>query len=546
MRMCAVVRSFSLCVLFSLVFPIDPFVGQKECDVLWLYGPLYEVSILHKHDEHKHNRSSTAYSNHKTYKNESDLRGPPLERVCFPTPSPDCVHSPPQSPPSDLSDTEALISTLPADEAAAAATPDTVVEASEATESPEATADATPTESAVDSLSTASQPAETLATSAASTAAPKTSSSEECSSVFRPPKPALKRQRTRTQVFEDLRAFTHSPQYLALSNTLAAITFDVEADTASAMTLSYAEGARSEPISPVSSNTSPAFLLPIFSAPTKYHFRSQDRRRASFPKSASHPSRLNLNVNLNLGINIQANGTEGETMMLSPASARAAAKQLRFSLEVQELIFLPSSPPFRISRAKPTRAHSDPAIQSTTCSSFIAPSHVSIPASIRPGQGQQNGNLISTAAASATSNDNTTTTTTTFIKVKAQDSFRLGKASSSSPRLYLQQDDDDEEDLPECNFNDDFHDGYYFDDCHEGYDEDDDDLGDEEDDEFNGVTRGRTHRLRLSKDAIVARRAEQHHRKHQPGMLWQVYTAVTGVKELIAWYGSMVYHSSSL
>jgi len=96
----------------------------------------------------------------------------------------------------------------------------------------------------------------------------------------------------------------------------------------------------------------------------------------------------------------------------------------------------------------------------------------------------------------------------------------------------------------EYNVHDDFNDDSHFEDCREVSDYDDED---EEDDEYNGVGTG-SHRYKLSaKNAIVARRAQaDEHRKAAPGMLWQVYTAVTGVKELIAWYGSMVYHSSSL
>lgn len=140
--------------------------------------------------------------------------------------------------------------------------------------------------------------------------------------------------------------------------------------------------------------------------------------------------------------------------------------------------------------------------------------------------------------------------------------------------------DDDDENRPGCNFNDD-----YYEECREGcisatdeeftddgddeedYDDEEDLLDDEDDeyDEFNGLGRTKRHstgsrhrrrqhvtsrRYRLSsQDGIVARRANDtaHPAKAAgPGVLWQVYTAVTGVKELIAWYGSMVYHSSSL
>ncbi|KAF9984676.1 hypothetical protein BGZ65_012895 [Modicella reniformis] len=226
----------------------------------------------------------------------------------------------------------------------------------------------------------------------------------------------------------------------------------------------HVQGSQSEPISPISpiassspsssSSVNSSLLIPIFPAPTKYHFRSHDnRRRASFPKSANHPNRANLNVN------------------------RDSA-----------------------------------------------------------------GNLITTTAAGSLSEE----TTTTFIKVQAHDpSSHLASGKNSSAKFHPQQygGSHNHEGVAI-----DFSDEYVFDDCcKDHHDDDDDEYDDEdEDDEFNGVAR--SHRYRFStKDAIVARRAQADDtRKAAPGMLWQVYTAVTGVKELIAWYGSMVYHSSSL
>lgn len=418
-----------------------------------------------------------------------------------------------------------------------------------------------------------------------------TSSPTEENALSRPQKSALKQLGTMTQTFEELRSFTQTPQYLALAKALASFSLVSSSEGSSSTLVAFVEGTRSEPMSPIidgDENGTSTFMLPIFPSPTKYHFRGHDRRRASFPKSASHPSRLNVNVNLNMNVSVHSTpvaggrratigGGHGSTIGLQHHRHHcggrlvpsAAAKQLRFSLEVQELIFLPTSPPFRISRAKPTRAHSDPAIRSATCSSFIAPqSHVN-------GHGPQGGlspallhraGLISTATASAASFENTTTT---FIKVRASSS------RGSRSRVYCH---DDDESRPEYNFNDD---DYYFEDCREGdgvstTDEeltdgdDEDDFNDSEDlleddeyDEFNGLGRKRhQHRRRqratsrryrlLSKDAIVARQANGNDANHPakaaggPGVLWQVYTAVTGVKELIAWYGSMVYHSSSL
>ncbi|KAG0031301.1 hypothetical protein BGZ82_007038 [Podila clonocystis] len=306
------------------------------------------------------------------------------------------------------------------------------------------------------------------------------SNSPSSTSSFRPQKSVLKQQGTRLQLIEQLRCFATSPQYLSICNTLA--TFRPSTPP------SISTGTRSEPLSPITPSLS-SFVLPIF--PAKHQYRSRDHRRASFPKSASHPNRLNT------------------TLTAKPLSNTATStKQLRFSLEVQELVFLPTSPPFRISRAKPTRAHSDPAIQTSTSSSFMAPSHP-LPSLHGPSRDR---NLISTATASGKES------TTTFIKIQDRSS------SSSRSRGYGVTDDYEEEDELGISFDDD---DYLFQEC---------------------VEDNERHQFLPAKDVVVARRVqdEQHPRRIGPGVLWQVYTAVTGVKELIAWYGSMVYHSSSL
>ncbi|KAG0206203.1 hypothetical protein BGX33_007515 [Mortierella sp. NVP41] len=407
-----------------------------------------------------------------------------------------------------------------------------------------------------------------------------TSSPVEENALSRPQKSALKQLGTMTQTFEELRSFTQSPQYLALAKALA--TFSLTASTEEAgeegSLVAIADGTRSEPMSPISNNSHSTFLLPIFPAPTKYHFRSHDHRRASFPKSASHPRSLNININLNMNVSVHqpaksSTSSNGRRATIggighchhhngSQLIPSASAKQLRFSLEVQELIFLPTSPPFRISRAKPTRAHSDPAIQTMSRSSFFAPSHsgnhYQDHSSLSPAwqHSLHQAGLISTATASAASFENTTTT---FIKVHASQDGRPSRYGSS--RHYLPGDGSDD---------------YYFEDCREtnggnmttddeGDDEDEDDDFDEEDeeyDEFNGLARNK--HGHADKNRRHRRSHHRHSRRYRlsskndtaaqpkdaavrgPGVLWQVYTAVTGVKELIAWYGSMVYHSSSL
>ncbi|KAF9344328.1 hypothetical protein BGX26_004524 [Mortierella sp. AD094] len=509
----------------ALVHP-ETLNWQKECDVLWLYGPLYEVDFLKQQRLHrKHQRKSSHQSEWHNRLNQ--LESEPYQRVTSAQ-----VQSYSESsigPTATATEpTLAQVSELEPETAPETKMPETVQETVHPLSLPTSHQDAAPSDPV--SVSTPTQQSDSTSESleahpstlSDTTGAP-IPSDERSNALLRPTKSALKQQGTRDQIFEELRAFTHSPQYVALTRSLSTISNETRSTA-----ISCTGGTRSEPVTPVSNSSSPAFLLPIFSAPTKYHFRSHDRRRASFPKSSSHPSRLNINVNLNMSVNMQLDSAGSEC---SPTSV-VSSKQLRFSLEVQELIFLPTSPPFRISRAKPTRAYSDPAIQTATCSSFIAPSY----ALASPFYQQQpNGSLISTAAASASSPENTTTT---FIKVQAQDARALAKSLSN--KLYLQHEDD--ENRPECDFNNDYHDEYIYEDC-----DDSEYTEDEEDDEFNGVGTG-SHRYRLStKNAIVARRTHIDERHHaHPSMLWKVYTAVTGVKELIAWYGSMVYHSSSL
>ncbi|KAF9405492.1 hypothetical protein BGZ94_003512 [Podila epigama] len=341
------------------------------------------------------------------------------------------------------------------------------------------------------------------------------------------------------QLIEELRSFVNSPQYIALTDALAAWSGATSTTLSSSPPSSptLGTGTRSEPLSPsIPSPRSSVFVMPVIPAPSKFNFRNHDRRRASFPKSISHPNRLNTRL-----------GRASTTALSVHASAVSSSKQLRFSLEVQELVFLPSSPPFRISRAKPTRAHSDPAIQSSASSSYLAPSPHYLPFNNpSPSSSQSNRHyssestlpitertLVSTSAADAS----TESTTTTFIKIQDTSS---SSSATRSLRTYgtVLEDDYEEEDELGISFNDDLNDDYMFQDCLEH-------SGDEEL-VRPGVQR---HHFVPAKDSVVARRvqADEHHpRRVRPGVLWQVYTAVTGVKELIAWYGSMVYHSSSL
>ncbi|KAK3818370.1 MAG: hypothetical protein J3Q66DRAFT_172124 [Benniella sp.] len=495
---------------------------QKECDVLWLYGPLYQIDFVKQQQ--------------RLYPSEGACLSEP-ERVHVQSP----LQSPQNQPEANLAQQTSMTDEATATTALAATTASTTTAAVAAATTTTAEASTTAVvatealaESSIDAdaATEASTPAVDTSAAAAQTVAKSSSAQPSaadstCTGILRPTKSALKR-RTRAQVFDELRAFTHSSNYEVLSRVLALSADYLEGSTASALN-HHSEGSRSEPISPTSNGAS-SLLIPIFPAPTKYHFRSHDRRRASFPKSASQPNRLNMNVNLSVNMQMTCCDNGGS----SSTGAVVSGKQLRFSLEVQELLFLPTSPPFRISRAKPTRAHSDPAIQSTACSSFIAPSASSLASHMHH---HPSGSMITTAAA-ATGSSSSEETTTTFIKVQAHDSSRVGSGKRSSMWQGL-------DDVGfEYNVHDDFNDDSHFEDCREVSDYDDED---EEDDEYNGVGTG-SHRYKLStKNAIVARRAQaDEHRKAAPGMLWQVYTAVTGVKELIAWYGSMVYHSSSL
>ncbi|KAG0307310.1 hypothetical protein BGZ98_000591 [Dissophora globulifera] len=581
----------------ALVHP-ESLNWQKECDVLWLYGPLYEFTFLQQQEQQRRFERKGPSSSQREWMEahrerahvqlELPPQSPPVaipddaiaEHSITPSSSLSSAPAAPAAPVAaastasvessaateatttasvDAPSSEAMVAALDAFSITLPSTSDNLPTAPTADDATTTTTTATNTMPVADLINSSPIAESTLPTtsimaSSSATplipAAPVDADAEGASNALlcAVPRSALKQQRTRMQVFEDLRAFTRSSQYLALTESLA-ITFENSSSSlstpssASSMALlTYTEGSRSEPLSPTTPNVGPAFVLPVFPVPTKYHFRSHDRRRASFPKSASHPSRLNvsLNVNLNMSVRVNNNGCNSCGEMLSPGGT--SVKHLRFSLEVQELVFLPTSPPFRISRAKPTRAHSDPAIQTTTCSSFIAPSHADF-AHLPPQQStsHHNGSWISTTAASGISVDNANSNTT-FIKVHPEDGSRIASGKKSAARLYLQPGDDDydDEDALECTFNDDFHDDCYFEDCRE-----DDGFDDDEDDEFNGMIGSR--RLRLSaKDSIVARRTQPDERRGSPGVLWQVYTAVTGVKELIAWYGSMVYHSSSL
>ncbi|KAF9936972.1 hypothetical protein BGZ67_001839 [Mortierella alpina] len=557
---------------------------QKECDVLWLYGPLYKVDIVQlehplEHNLAQHRRPTLKQKQSPRQDNEWAQEQRELEQDRERHHSHEDVHlaaaaavfkSPPESPKSEAADPVATlrdcatVSVVAAAESAstptaslvscpgfafregsAAALQNADLESSTSPNDTPASPSAIASQTAVDAQSTSTFPL-----SLSSARAPMAPS--------RPQKSVLKQQGTMTQTLEELRAFTHSPQYLALCNFLA---------LPLPPNLAFADGSRSEPMSPISNSAGPAFMLPIFPAPTKYHFRSHDRRRASFPKSSCQSGRLNGSVDVNMSIvnlqHLQRNGPFGHG---SHHVSSACAKQLRFSLEVQELVFLPTSPPFRISRAKPTRAHSDPAIRSTHSSSFIAPSpdhpHAIWPCpadhhsgarhqrehSHRPG----NCKLISTAAASADVSTDTNAATTTFIKIQSHNG-RYTSSSSSSRRARSSRRGTglpEEEDgyAPECHFHEDVHDEYCFDECCEST-EDEDLEADEDEDELNGLTKkGSYSRFRFApKDAVVARRVPADEHAHAtPGVLWQVYTAVTGMKELIAWYGSMVYHSSSL
>ncbi|CAO3564349.1 unnamed protein product [Mortierella alpina] len=553
---------------------------QKESDVLWLYGPLYKVDIVQlehplKQDLAQHRRLALKQKQGPPRDSEWAQEQRELEQDKERHHSHERVHlaaaaaifkSPPESPKSEAADPVATLRDCSVVSVGAAAEPTSSPAASLVSdpsvafrEDSSATPQIIDPELSTSHNATPSTPSEIAAQSPlhpvlsvdtpSSTSPLSLPSPTAPAAPSRPQKSVLKQQGTMVQTFEELRGFTHSPQYLALCNFLA---------LPLPSNMSFADGSRSEPMSPVSNSSGPAFMLPIFPAPTKYHFRSHDRRRASFPKSSCQSGRLNGNVDVNTSVvdiqQLQRNGTFGHGSHVSSA----CAKQLRFSLEVQELIFLPTSPPFRISRAKPTRAHSDPAIRSTHSSSFIAPSldhpHAIWPCpadhsgawhqrehSHRPGNCKE----VSTVAASANAAEDNNVTTTTFIKIQTHNGRYTSSSSSSSRGMRssrrgvgLREDEDDEA----------VHDEYLFDECCESTEDEDLDV-DEDEDEFNGLTKkGGYSRFRFAaKDAIVARRVPADDRAHAtPGVLWQVYTAVTGVKELIAWYGSMVYHSSSL
>ncbi|KAF9426325.1 hypothetical protein BGZ76_002813 [Entomortierella beljakovae] len=489
---------------------------QKECDVLWLYGPLYEIEFLKNQKKHRKHQRKSSYQREWQKCMDDNLESESLHQLnCATTTTTTTTTSTKSQTESQKSPfEEKTIATLtePSE-----SNVDTKIVQSLLQAIPNGVQETVSETSLSPSVSqlAISMPDDEI--SSPSHLVPRPDTTSEIDTLSRPTKSALKQLGTRDQIFEELRAYTHSQQYIALSSFLLTIP-----EERMSTEFSCIDGSYSEPSTPCLDGNGSAYL-PIFPTPTKYHFRSHDRRRSSFPKSSSHLNRLN--VNINVGSNIHSETTDNEDSL----SILVPGKQLRFSLEVQELVFLPTSPPFRISRAKPTRAHSDPAIQSSSCSSFIAPSfvHSSLPSSYHDHR--HNGSLISTSAAS---HENSTTT---FIKVHAHDGRSSVKGSSNNDA-----DDEDDENRLEYDFNDDYHDEYFFDDCV------DSDTDQDEDDEFNGLGSRRRYRL-ATKNAIIARRTPLDERQNvHPGVLWKVYTAVTGVRELIAWYGSMVYHSSSL
>ncbi|KAF9271778.1 hypothetical protein BGZ68_003074, partial [Mortierella alpina] len=506
---------------------------QKECDVLWLYGPLYKVDIVQlehplEHNLAQHRRPTLKQKQDPHQDSEWAQEQRELEQDKERHHSHERVHlaaaaavfkSPPESPKSEAADPVATLRDCATVSAVAEAEPEPSSAASVVScpgvefreDSSTALQSAVDPESSTSHNATPASPFDSAMQSSFGPLSPvvaqlgttssSTSSSTMPSAPSRPQKSVLKQQGTMIQTLEELRAFTQSPQYLALCNFLS---------LPLPHNLAFADGSRSEPMSPISNSSGPAFMLPIFPAPTKYHFRSHDRRRASFPKSSCQSGRLNGNVDANTSVmnihQLQRNGTFGHGSHVSSA----CAKQLRFSLEVQELVFLPTSPPFRISRAKPTRAHSDPAIRSTHSSSFIAPSpdhpHATWPCP------HGNCKLVSTGEASANAaTDNTTTTTTTFFKIQSYSGRYTSSSSRSSRGVRSSRrgagvHEDQVEHATECDFHEDVHDAYRFDECCESTEDDEDLEVDEDEDEFNGLTKkGCYSRFRFApKDAIVA------------------------------------------
>ncbi|KAF9972488.1 hypothetical protein BGZ73_004396 [Actinomortierella ambigua] len=651
---------------------------QKECDVLWLYGPLYhpyfasteqvsptsieaESSYLDVNDE-EHSPAQDYFnialsSTSSMPQSISTATVPSAAETTVTTVASPTSSSSPFPRPCDLPSPQPQLQPQPAEFPELPRIP-----RQQQRHHRRMTTDETPTTTSTTMVDSTPRPLRSASISTSDTAL-------AIKARTTPKKSSLKRLGTRQQQLDELRAFPKSQEYRALSQMLSAV---VEATAAAVAATSASttstiscllsspqpreeDGTCSAPVTPVMGNAPMLLAMPLVPAPTRYHFRSTDRqRRASFPKYSTHPgssSSLSPSTSTTTTTSSSSLTICGGHLTTSTTTATTGTttsgslngKQLRFSLEVQELLFLPSSPPFRVSRAKPVRANSDPAVHSAATSSFLAPSlgyrhhqynHIyhqphhhyqnqyssqQVPSGNNASFGSNGGTQSCIATAVSNTTVRTTTnggnTRTMVVRAGAESTiegdlrvaggapFRASRAHHGLARdLAL----DEEEEMGVSEFQDyqgrihgeddksifaagdalaatataaaDYHhlyptatsflndqqrdkrkyhhpmhycgmdDGVGQDDLDD--DDDDEDESDPEDEIFfptiETISEGDDYISSHGQDNGNGRRIDQQQQQQHKGVLWQMYTVVTGVRDIVAWCGSMVYYSSTL
>ncbi|KAG0269455.1 hypothetical protein DFQ27_003367 [Actinomortierella ambigua] len=660
---------------------------QKECDVLWLYGPLYHPYFATAEQASPEPSYPSAIDDDETLQDYFNIA------LSSPSSMPLSI-----STATILSATETTVTTIASPTSSSSSPtppcslpspqpqPQSQQEPSELPELPRIlpqqqrhhrrmTTDETPTTTAVDS---APRPLRSASISTSDTAL-------AVKGRTIPKKSSLKRLGTRQQQLDELRAFLKSQEYRTLNLVLSALEEAAAAAAAEAATAAAAtttatstttttstisclsslslpqprgeDGTCSAPVTPVMGNPPMLLALPLAPAPARYHFRSTDRqRRASFPKYVTHPASSSSlspsmttitttsssSMSIGCGHLTTTNTTTTATGSTAMTSGSLNGKQLRFSLEVQELVFLPSSPPFRVSRAKPIRANSDPAVHSAATSSYLAPSlghrhqnqhhHYSHQHQYHSHQSPLGDNTcmgangtkhscIATAASNLASRNGGNCGRTMVVRIGADNTveggdlrggagartgapFRVSR-SGGHHGLALDLSLEEEEEIGASGFEGyrgkvpredgkgfivsgdatttaaaaeaDYHPIYptatpflngqrnkrkhyhhptHYQSMSDDIDQDDDeenadetDLEDEifyptietisEGDDYSGSSHDQD-----DGSMATTRRIDQ--QQQHKGVLWQMYTVVTGVRDIVAWCGSMVYYSSTL
>ncbi|KAG0236261.1 hypothetical protein BGW41_000522 [Actinomortierella wolfii] len=574
---------------------------QKECDVLWLYGPLYHPYFASAEQQASPTvPATTTVSSPDSVECEQEQPTQDYFNIALSSPSP--LPSISTAAAAVHSDADTTVATISSPTSPTSLRPSSAL-SSKPSSQPQPqpqlpqqqqrhhrrmTTDETPT------ADSAPRPLRSASISTSDTAL-----ATKARDI--PRKSSLKRLGTRQQQLDELRAFLHSQEYKLLTQMLLATTAASAICSSSCSQQPREDGTCSAPVTPIMTNP-PMLAMPMVPAPTRYHFRSTDRqRRASFPKYVTHPSSSS-----SLSTTPSFAGGDMTTTNGGSPSGSLNGKQLRFSLEVQELVFLPSSPPFRVSRAKPIRANSDPAVQSVATSSFLAPPlgyrhqpHLRYNQQQLQQQslGADAHNSIATATSIGSSGIAAGTGRTLVVRTGngvdntvvgnargriisgGVGSFRVSRAAHHGLALDLPEEEEGIDfGIDDVGARNEHHRSYrhlyspvtsflkgqhdkrkyspqtYYqsmvDEIDHEEDEDEDvDEVDVDDDIFfptmETIPEDDSH-----KDGTVVRRIEQQHQLQQEqqhkGVLWRVYTVVTGVRDIVAWCGSMVYYSSTL